>query len=174
MREVFPDLKESSLSICYDEQVIWNNVRKSSSSGLPNLRKKGTQRHVVSKIVHSMRAKLLSEHIFKYQWLASIVYQPSDKGYKGRIIYMPPFEVTILEIMFGSAIQDYLLQSKTTVLKIGKLQMDLHDLMKSISDKYKVTGDFSSFDVKAPSFVLLASADILKQFLKMDGYEQQI
>lgn len=113
-------------------------------------------------------------NVFSYQWLCSIVYQPSDKGYKGRVIYMPPMEITVLEIMLGNAIQEYLVQSKETVMKIGKMQIDLYDLMVSISSKHKVTGDFSSYDITVPSFLLLASSDILKSLVKMDEYEMKI
>jgi len=102
------------------------------------------------------------------------VYQPSDKGYKGRVIYMPPLQITVLEICFGLKIQKYLLESDVSSIKIGKTQLSLHKLMTGISNKFKVTGDFSLYDLSIPSFITLASSDLIKCKLKLSKYESEI
>jgi hypothetical protein len=103
-----------------------------------------------------------------------VVFQASDKGYKGRIVYCPPFKVTILEIMFGCHINDFLIKSKDNSIKIGEHQIELHNLMMQVRESWKATGDYSSYDQTIPSEILFLSFQLIKSVMKLSDYESKL
>lgn len=150
---VFKD-KDVKFSVEYDFDTIWSYVRKSSSSGLPYLKKKGDLIDVAREIVHSVANHRFDKSVFSIPSIVFSVYQSGNSGYKGRLVFCPPFAITILEYMFSIHLNDYFIESKTSSIMIGDLQKELYELMLSFKDKWKYTGDYSDYDRTIPSDIM--------------------
>jgi len=172
-KQVFSD-GIPNFPMTYNKDVVWNNIRKSSSSGAPNFVKKGTLMEEVYNVVDSVTKQSFDTTVFKYPWVCFIVYQPSESGYKGRVVYCPPFEVTTLEIMFGLKLMQYFESSHSSAINIGHFQTDLYALMKSKVSYFKASGDYSSYDQTLPQELLLLAFELIKSILSLSDYESTL
>jgi hypothetical protein len=103
-----------------------------------------------------------------------IVNQGSEKGIKNRVIYAPPFEITVIEMIFGLQIIEYFVGNKESSICIGNLQVDIHNIMKENSRFHNVTGDFSGYDRTLSSDIMFFSFMILKGLLNLNTYESAL
>lgn len=161
--------------ICTNFSTIWENVRKTSSSGYPYLKKKGDLLELASNFVRDFNNEKIDMSIFTTPCVTYIVYQPSGSGYKGRLVYCPPLQITLLEIIFGLSFTEYLLDSEDSSLVMGDTQPVLYSLMKKYNSKQsKFTGDYSSYDQTIPSELIATSMFMLKAKLKLSDFQSNV
>jgi hypothetical protein len=145
-------------------------VVKSSGSGAPYFCKKADLKDEGFKIFNSIKEKRYDEEVFNMPNVIYQVVQASKSGkYKRRLVYCPPFAVTILELYFGLNIQKFFVGNKLSSIVIGHKQLHLYDLNLGLGDFYKASGDYSSYDQTLPSFFIKLSFEILKSFYSFNN-----
>jgi len=104
------------------------------------------------------------------------VVQASKSGkYKPRLVYCPPFAITVLENVFGIPVLDHFVGNTNTSIIIGHSQMHLYNMNISEKDYFKASGDFSSYDQSIPSIIIKLSFEIIKSlYVFKNGYEEQL
>lgn len=104
------------------------------------------------------------------------MFQPSKKGkLKLRLVYCPPFAITILELYFGINVTDHFKNNLDTSVSSGLRQKDLYDLCQRNKEKFKISGDYSSYDQTIPSFIINYCFEFIKMFFKFsNSYEESL
>lgn len=103
MKKIFNN-KYHTFTLCLDRQTIIDSLNKNASSGLPLFRKKRDMLYKVDEVLEAFhREDFVS--ISKYFELPAVIFRVVQPGksetFKNRLIYGPPIEVTITEIIFG-------------------------------------------------------------------------
>lgn len=161
-----------------DRQKIIDRLNKKASSGLPYFKKKGDMLERVDLILELFRAENFEEieSFFNLPAVIFRVVQPGKSGtFKNRLIFAPPIEITILEMIYGIEITDFFLNTKDSSIVVGKTQIELYDHgMAKIYPHNKVAGDYSSFDQKMPSMFIQTSFSIIKYLLNLTPFQERI
>lgn len=155
---------------------LWKGVVKSSGSGAPYFRKKGLLMDECKSIHTSILEKRFDEHVLTMPNVIYQVVQASKSGkYKRRLVYCPPFAVTVLELYFGLTVAKFFVGNKFTSIVTGHRQMYLYNLNQSLGPFYKFSGDYSSYDQTIPSFLIKVSFEIIKYFYNFNNsYEEEL
>lgn len=83
------------------------------------------------------------------------IFQPSKTGnLKNRLIFCPPFAVTILELVVFSKTCDFFTRNDRSSIVMGNSQMDLFNLNLKHKKEFKYSGDYSSYDQTLPSLLI--------------------
>jgi hypothetical protein len=101
--------------------------------------------------------------------MPNIIYtvsQPSKDGsIKERLIFCPPFAVTVLELFFYSNLCSFFTRNDSSSIMMGNSQMDLYRMNIAYTDKFKASGDYSSYDQTLPSYLIYSSMFVFSQLL---------
>jgi hypothetical protein len=105
--------------------------------------------------------------------LPNIIYtvsQPSKDGeIKERLIFCPPFAVTVLELFFYSNLCSFFTRNDSSSIVMGQSQMDLYNMNIKYKDFYKVSGDYSQYDQTLPSYLIATSMLVFSQLIDFNG-----
>lgn len=89
----------------YNRDLLWSKLKKTSSSGLPYLKKKGDCWSEFCDIIDLIqREEILKSEIIQDAGLPNIIFtvvQPGKSKLKTRSVYCPPFLISVLEMIFG-------------------------------------------------------------------------
>jgi len=151
-------------------------VVKSSGSGAPYFTKKAQLKEECRNILDSFLLENFDDTVFSMPNVIYRVCQPGKSGqYKGRLVYCPPFAITVLELIFGLSVTKHFVGSYDTSIIIGHRQIDLYNLNMAIKDKHKASGDYSSYDQTIPSFIIKICFEIIKNLYDFkSNYEEQM
>jgi hypothetical protein len=145
-------------------------VVKSSGSGAPYFCKKAELKDVCFEIVRSVKEQRFDEQVFRMPNVIYQVIQASKSGkYKRRIVYCPPFAVTVLELIFGLNVQKHFVSNENTSIVMGHKQEFLYNLNIKFKDYNKVSGDYSSYDQTLPSLWIKVSFEIIKDLYNFNN-----
>lgn len=106
-----------------------------------------------------------------------MVHQPGKSGkLKQRIVFCPPFAVTVLELFFFSLLCDIFTRKTDSSIFMGFSQMDMFKLSQEKTDRYKMSGDYSNFDQTLPSVLICASLFIFSCLINFgpEGSKTQV
>lgn len=126
-------------------------------------------------IVNSIKNGTFDTSVFKLPSVIYMIQQPGKSGkIKNRLIYCPPFAVTVLEMVLGLDIIDYFKgeseKGKGSVV-LGNKQLDLYELNIKLKNYHKTSGDYSSYDQTIPSFYMLTAFEIIRLMSSIDDNE---
>jgi hypothetical protein len=108
--------------------------------------------------------------VFSMPNIIYTVSQPSKSGkIKQRLIFCPPFAVTILELYFYSNLCSFFTRNDSSSIVMGQSQMDLYNMNIKYKDYFKMTGDYTSYDQTLPSYLICASMFVFSQLLDFQG-----
>jgi len=135
--------------------------------------KKGTLRAEFDIIFSSIIDNTFDCSVFKLPNIIYSITQPSKSGkLKQRIVFCPPFAVTILELMFYSLLCDFFTRNSNTSIFMGFGQIDLFNLNKDNVASNKSSGDYSSFDQSLPSVFICAALFIFSLMIDFSSSER--
>jgi hypothetical protein len=98
------------------------------------------------------------------------VSQPSKDGtIKERLIFCPPFAVTILELFFYSKLCSFFTRNDGSSIVMGNSQMFLYNLNIQKKDSFKTSGDYSSYDQTLPSILICASMFLFSELIDFES-----
>lgn len=153
---------------------VWSNIVKSSGSGAPFYTKKGNLKEEARKIVETINNNNFDESVFNLPFTIYQVVQPGKSGkYKRRIVYCPPFAVTVLETVFGISPTSYFVGNRDTSIVTGHRLTYLDEIVKKSQYYHKQSGDYSSYDQTIPDQIIKLSFEIIKQFYVFDSSYQE-
>jgi hypothetical protein len=120
-------------------------------------------REQCDKIVEDFNNNKFDRSVFNLPFVVYQVVQASKSNkYKRRLVYCPPFAITVLETIFGGLVTDSFLNNDNTAIFIGHKQIKIHNLIQSLTNFNKYSGDYSSYDQTIPSFIIAQSFEIIK------------
>jgi hypothetical protein len=110
---------------------------------------------VCNQVVDDFRDQRFDENVFDLPFVVYQVIQASKSGkYKNRLVYCPPFKITVLETIFGAELTESFLGNNESSIFVGHRQTDIYNLVQDIKMFNKYSGDYSSYDQTIPSFII--------------------
>jgi hypothetical protein len=155
VRRTVTQLLKSKAAVTYDRDLIINQIHGDTATGYPYFKKKRDMLHLVDKVIDEVKNNRVPEEYFTRPAIVYTVTQPGKEGkLKKRLVYCPPMEITILEIMFGLTFAQSYLGNHDHPVFSGNSQLDLFNLNINHKSKEKVSLDYSSFDQTLHPFFL--------------------
>jgi len=132
------DSTGTKVNLGTDREILWSKIVKTSASGAPYYCKKGDLRKEFDDIFDSILNGTFDRSVFNQPNIIYTVSQPSKSGkIKQRLIFCPPFAVTVLELFFYANLCDSFNRNNRSSIVMGYSQMDLFNMNLDFKDYYK-------------------------------------